>query len=94
MQSACAVLYFLLWPDVLNRIFPHYDTKGAIFEEKKTLNIKCVFLVSLRHLSETFLILRITQQDIIIHVHTFPCKVPLFLLDFNIREKFSKKAQI
>jgi hypothetical protein len=30
-----------------------------------------------------FFILRKIQLGIIINVHTYPCKVPLFLLDFN-----------
>jgi D-alanyl-lipoteichoic acid acyltransferase DltB (MBOAT superfamily) len=31
MQSACAVLYYRLWPLWLNQIFPHYLTDGTIF---------------------------------------------------------------
>jgi len=48
-----------------------------IFEEK-LLNIKCVFRVSLQLLSETFLIVRRNERDMIENV-----KHPLFLSDFN-----------
>jgi len=40
------------------------------FREKKLLNIKCVFFCfCLQHLSETYLILRRTEGDIIINVY-------------------------
>jgi hypothetical protein len=57
-----------LWPVGLYHIFPHYLINGTILG-KKLLNIKCVFWFSLKHLSETFLILRRIEQDIIINVH-------------------------
>ena len=42
----------------------------------------CV-LNSLQLLSETFLILRRIQKDIIIKVHRFSCKVPIILVRFS-----------
>jgi hypothetical protein len=74
------ILY--LWPVWLYHIFPHYLINGTIFG-KMLLNIKCVFWFSLQLLSETFLIIRIIQPDIIINVHRSSCKVPLLLSDFN-----------
>jgi hypothetical protein len=56
---------------------------------KKLLNIKCVFWFFLQLLSETFLILRRIQRDIIINVHRSLCKVPLLLSDFNESRIFS-----
>jgi hypothetical protein len=53
------------------------------FRKKKLSNIKCVFLFTLQHLSETFIILRRIERDIIINVHGCSCKVPAFLSDFN-----------
>jgi len=53
----------------LPNIFPHYLINGRIFEKKKLLNIKCVFLFSLQRLSETFLILRGNERDIIKSVY-------------------------
>jgi hypothetical protein len=82
MQSACAVLYNYLWPVWLYHIFPHYLINGTIFG-KLLLNIKCVFWFSVQLLSETFLILRRIQRDIIINVHRSLCKLPLLLSDFN-----------
>jgi len=54
-----------LWPSCLYLIFPHRLTNGKIFV-KTLLNIKNVFLLSVRVSSETFLIISIIQQDIII----------------------------
>jgi hypothetical protein len=62
-------------------IFPHYLINGTIFE-KKLLNIKCVFRVSLQLLSETFFILRRTERDIIENVYRYSCKVPFILARF------------
>jgi hypothetical protein len=62
--------------------FPHYLINGTIFG-KRLLNIKCVFWFYLQLLSETFIILRRIQRDIIINVHRSSCKVPLLLSDFN-----------
>jgi hypothetical protein len=89
MQSACAVLCCHLWSVWLYRIFPHYLTNGTILG-KYLLNIKCVFWFSLQLLSETFLILRRIQRDMVINVHRSSCKVPLFLSDFNVLE-FSRQ---
>jgi len=66
-----------MWTVRLYNIFPHYIINGMIFEEK-LLNIKCVFRVSLQLLSETFLIVRRNERDMIENV-----KHPLFLSDFN-----------
>ena len=41
MQCACVIL--LLCPVRLYSIFAHYLLSGTIFEEKKILNVKCVF---------------------------------------------------
>jgi len=48
--------------------FPHYVINGTIFGEKKLLNIKCAFWLFSTNSVSKFLILRITQQDIIINV--------------------------
>jgi len=42
---------------------------GHDFRKRMLLNIKSVFCFFLQHLSETFLILRRTEQDITIHVY-------------------------
>jgi len=44
--------------------------------------MKCVFLFSVRLVSEKFLILRRIQQDIIISVRSSPCTVPVILVRF------------
>ena len=47
-------------------IFPHYLINSTIFERKiKLLETKCVFWFSLQLLSETFLILRRNERDMI-----------------------------
>jgi hypothetical protein len=68
---------FLLLP-----IFLHNLINGTIFV-RKVLNIKSLFLFYLLILSETFLILRRTERDVITDVHRLYEKNPLFLMDFN-----------
>ena len=51
---------------------PHFSTlshKRHGFRGKKLPNIKCVFWFSLQLLSETYLILRWTERDIVINIH-------------------------
>ena len=68
----CAKLYCHLWPVWLNHIFPHYLMNRTIFQ-KNLLYMKCVFWFSLQILSETFLILRRIQWDIITNVQRSSC---------------------
>jgi len=63
--------------------FTHYLTNGTIFEEKKLLDMKSVFLFYVQNLSETFLILRRIQWNHIINVLGLHVKYSLFLSDFN-----------
>ena len=83
-----AVLYFFL----------HYLINSTIFEKKIYWTKKCVFRLSLQLLSETFLILRRTERDMIKNAHRFSCKVPIipviFLWNLNFLDTFSKNTQI
>jgi len=63
-------------------IFPYYLSNGTIFGGGGLLNINCVFRFSLQRFSDTFLILRRIQRDIIINVHRSACKVLLVLVRF------------
>ena len=76
----CSALYCHVWPVWLYHIFYALAHKRHDFRKKKLLNIKYVLL---QLLSETFHILRRIQRDIIMNVHRYSCKVPLFLTDFN-----------
>jgi len=80
---ACNALapYRHLWPASLYKMFPHYLINGTIFE-KLLLNIKCVFSLSLQMLSQTFLVLRNTERDMIKNVYCSSCKVPLIVVRF------------
>jgi hypothetical protein len=75
-----------LWPSPLYNISPHYLINGTIFEKKKrSPNTKCVFLFSLQILSETFLILRRNEQDMIESVYwssSYSCPI-LIKLEFS-----------
>jgi len=64
--------------------FFHVHSFTARFSKKKILlNIKCVIWFSLQFLSETFLILRRMERDMVKDVYRSFCQVPLFLSDFN-----------
>jgi hypothetical protein len=49
---------------------------------KKLLNIKCASSFPLQLLSETFLIIKRLERDMIINVHSSWCKVPVSLVRF------------
>jgi hypothetical protein len=71
IQDACPVVpYFSTLP------LKHHDFR------KELLNTKCAFWFSLHLLSETFLILRRTQRDMIRNVHKSSCKLPDILVIF------------
>jgi hypothetical protein len=62
--------YCQLWPAQFYNRFQLYLTNDTLFKKKKQLlNIKCVFRVSLRSLSEKFLILRRNERDMITKVY-------------------------
>ena len=78
-------------------IFPLYLLTDTIFGEKKLLNIKCVFWLSLQLLSVTFLTLRRIQWDTITNVHMSSRKVPVILVPFkrnwNFLNTFARKKK-
>jgi hypothetical protein len=63
---------------------------------KKILNITCVFWISLKLLSQTFLILRTIRRDMVTKVHSFSCNIPVIIVrcysNFNLLDIFSKKS--
>ena len=69
------------WPAWFYIIFSHSLTKGMIFD-KKLLNIKVVSSFSLQLSSETFFVIRRTEQDVIQNVHRSSHKVPVILVRF------------
>jgi hypothetical protein len=93
----------IIWSSVACLVLPYFFTLSHKQHEfrKNILNIKCVFWFFLNLLSETFLILRRIQRDIIVNVHRSHVKYPLFLSDFNetwifstdFRKKTSKIKQ-
>jgi hypothetical protein len=82
MQSACAVLYCRLLPDLLCHIFPHYFVNGTIFGGKVTERKMC-FWFSVQLFSGTFLIVTRIHWDMITSTTAVRVKYSMFLSDFN-----------
>jgi hypothetical protein len=85
----------IILPSVACLAVPYFYTLSHKRHDfwKKLLNIKCVFWFSVQLLSETFLILRRIQRDIIINIHRSLRKVPLLLSDFNETWVFSRHSK-
>ena len=82
---SCVVLYCHLWPGRLYHIFIHWLINDTIFclDGGELLHIKGVFWFSLQLLSETFLILRRIQWDIITNVKRSSRQVHVTLVRFQ-----------
>ena len=87
MQCACAILSSVACPTLQN--FSTLSHKRHVFE-KMLLNTKYVFWFSVQLLSETFLILRRNERDVMKNVFRSACKVPDILSDFNETWIFSR----
>ena len=99
IQHAMRMRHIVIYrPVQLYHIFPHYLTNGRICRKEKLLNIKYVFWFSLQLLSETFLISRRTERDMIKNVSWCSYKVPVNLDIYerssNFLNGFSKNVQI
>ena len=80
MQCACAILSSVACP-ALQYFFLTLSHKQQDFR-KMSLNIKYEFLFSLHLLSETLLILRRTERDMIINAYWFICEVTVTVVRF------------
>ena len=78
--------------------FSTFSHKQHDFRWGESLDIKGVFSMSVQLLSQTFLILRMIQRDIIISVHWSSCRVPVIFVRFPSNLRFlntlSKYPQI
>ena len=82
----CVALYSYMWPAWLYHIIPHYL--------KSVTGYKKIFSINL---SETFLILRRIQRDIIINVHRSSNKVLIivrFRWNYNVLNRRSRNPEI
>ena len=73
--------YCHLWSVRLYNIFPHYLINGTIF--KKVNEYKICVLIFSKMFSETFLILRGNERNMIKNVYWSSCKVFVILIIFN-----------
>ena len=80
-----------LWLLPLFYVFPLYLINDTILE-KNYWTLKNVFLVSLQLLSETFSILRITEQDMIKNVYCSSCKSTCYSCHILKKLEFSPKV--
>ena len=62
--------------------FTHYLTNVTSFEKKMSQNLKCLYRISLQLLSETFLIPRRLERDMVISVLRSSRTVPGILVRF------------
>ena len=88
MQCACAILSSLDCPAL--QTFSTLSHKRYDFG-KKLLNTKCVFRVSSQLLSETFLILRRNERDVIENVYWSSCGVPFIIIAFVMKLELSRQ---
>ena len=88
----CTKLYCHMWPVWLYHIFTLLH-KGHNFQTTFFEHRICVLIFSATF-SETFLILKRIEEDIIMHVYRSSCKVPIILIMFwqnwNFCGRFSK----
>jgi hypothetical protein len=87
-----------LWTVRLCHIFPHYLTNGWIFEKKKFIEHTMCFWNLYTNLSETFLVLKSINWDIIKHLYRHSCQISFTIVGFkenmNFLDKFPINPQI
>ena len=64
-------------------IFFHIILQKTRSSKKMLLHMKCVFGLSLQHLSERFIILRRNERDMIKNVYWSSCEVPVSHVTFK-----------
>jgi len=77
-QRANLMRHILICDLPSSTIFFHIISQTARLQNKKLLKIKCVFVFS-TNFSETFLILRRTERDMIKKVYWSSCKIAAVL---------------
>jgi hypothetical protein len=86
-----------LWRDWLYIIFPHYPINGTIFGKKLMEHKMCVLFFFTTY-SETLLIQRTNEWEIIINVQWSSRQIPIiivvFELNFTLFDSVSKNAQL
>jgi hypothetical protein len=87
IQHAMRVRHIVICCLSAPTIFFDVTSQTTQFSKNKLLNIQCI-LFSLQRLSETFLILRRTERDMIINAYAC-AKYSLFLSDLNENRIFS-----
>jgi hypothetical protein len=81
---ACKRMRSIILSSVTCLVLPHFSTLSHKRQDCRTKFIEgkmCIFIFS-TNLSQTFIILRRIQRDIIINLHASSCKVPVILVRF------------
>jgi len=81
IQRAMCMRHIIFCGPPFCSIFPHYLINDMILETK-LLNIKCVFRVYLRRVSELFFVLKINERDRVENLCSNLCKVLVMFVRF------------
>jgi len=89
MQCACAILSSVACPAL--QYFSVLSHKRYDFRKKKIVEHDIGVVISCTNLSETFLIQRRNERDVVQNVYRSSCKVPFYFCSIVMKFEFSRQ---